>query len=93
MYFKLFKVSDGIIAPGYSDEALNLLKKKKSGNYCVLQIDETYSPKPIERKVLFGITLEQKRNDGKINQNLFKNIVTKRQDVNLLFYGHLLLLY
>lgn len=81
--FKWPKVSDGIIAPGYSDDALNLLKKKKSGNYCVLQIDENYSPKPVERKVLFGMTLEQKRNDGKINQDLFKHIVTKRQDVRL----------
>ncbi|KAE9537540.1 hypothetical protein AGLY_006563 [Aphis glycines] len=75
------EVSDGIIAPGYSTEALNLLKKKKNGNYCVLQIDPNYTPKPVERKVLFGMTLEQKRNDGKIDENLFTNIVTKRQDM------------
>lgn len=75
------EVSDGIIAPGYSFEALNLLKKKKNGNYCVLQIDSNYTPKPVERKVLFGMTLEQKRNDGKIDENLFTNIVTKRQDM------------
>lgn len=47
----------------------------------MLQIDETYTPKPVERKVLFGMTLEQKRNDGIINEDLFSNIVTKRQDV------------
>lgn len=47
----------------------------------MLQIDETYTPKPVERKVLFGMTLEQKRNDGIINKDLFSNIVTKRQDV------------
>lgn len=75
------EVSDGVIAPGYSDEALNLLKKKKNGNYCVLQIDSNYTPKSVERKVLFGMTLEQKRNDGKIDENLFTNIVTKRQDM------------
>lgn len=80
------KVSDGIIAPGYTDEALNLFKKKKNGNYLVLQIDANYTPKPIEYKVLFGMTLEQKRNDGKINENLFTNIVTKRQDVSLLLF-------
>lgn len=79
-------MSDGIIAPGYSDEALILLKKKKGGNYCVLQIDPAYTPKPVERKVLFGMTLEQKRNDGKIDGNLFTNIVTKRQDVSLLSF-------
>lgn len=78
----IFKVSDGIIAPGYSVEALNLLKKKKNGNYCILQIDAKYTPKQIERKVLYGMTLEQKRNDGKIDDNLFTNIVTKRQDVS-----------
>lgn len=83
----VFKVSDGIIAPGYSDEALNLLKKKKNGSYCILQMDETYTPKPIERKVLFGMTLEQKRNDGKIDENLFTNIVTKRQDVSELSFN------
>jgi phosphoribosylaminoimidazolecarboxamide formyltransferase/IMP cyclohydrolase len=61
-----------------------LLKKKKTGNYCVLQIDPAYSPKSVERKVLFGMTLEQKRNDAKINENLFNNVVTKRQDVSYL---------
>ncbi|VVC26909.1 Hypothetical protein CINCED_3A014748 [Cinara cedri] len=75
------EVSDGIIAPGYTDEALNLLKKKKGGNYCVLQIDANYTPNSVERKVLFGMTLEQKRNNGKIDENLFTNIVTKRQDM------------
>lgn len=53
-------------------------------------MDETYTPKPIERKVLFGMTLEQKRNDGKINENLFTNIVTKRQEVSELSFNILL---
>lgn len=55
-------------------------------------MDETYTPKPIERKVLFGMTLEQKRNDGKINEDLFTNIVTKRQDVSELSFSTLSIL-
>jgi phosphoribosylaminoimidazolecarboxamide formyltransferase / IMP cyclohydrolase len=74
-------VSDGIIAPGYSAEALEVLKKKKGGNYCVLQIDPSYEPPVMERKVLFGLTLEQRRNDATIDKNLFTNIVTKKKDV------------
>jgi len=61
---------------------LNVLKKKKNGNYCILQIDATYTPSPVERKVLFGMTLEQKRNDGKIDESLFSNIVTSRKDAS-----------
>ncbi|XP_050422779.1 bifunctional purine biosynthesis protein ATIC isoform X2 [Adelges cooleyi] len=76
------EVSDGIIAPGYEEEALNLLKKKKNGNYCILQIDAKFTPSPVERKVLFGMTLEQKRNDAQIDGELFKNIVTKRCEVS-----------
>jgi len=58
----------------------------------VLQIDSNYTPKPVERKVLFGMTLEQKRNDGKIDENLFTSIVTKRQDVRLsLLYKNIIL--
>ncbi|XP_053973108.1 bifunctional purine biosynthesis protein ATIC [Hylaeus anthracinus] len=71
------EVSDGIIAPGYSESALQILKKKKNGAYCILQIDPTYVPSPMERKVLFGLTMEQKRNDAVINKDTFANIVTK----------------
>lgn len=78
MFIKYVReVSDGIIAPGYSEEALKILKKKKNGAYCVLQIDPNYVPSQIERRVLFGLTLEQKRNDAVINKNTFSNIVTK----------------
>jgi phosphoribosylaminoimidazolecarboxamide formyltransferase / IMP cyclohydrolase len=76
-------VSDGIIAPGYSAEALEVLKKKKGGNYCVLQIDPTFEPALMERKVLFGLTLEQRRNDAVIDKNLFTNIVSKKKDVSV----------
>ncbi|XP_054280291.1 bifunctional purine biosynthesis protein ATIC [Macrosteles quadrilineatus] len=75
------EVSDGIIAPGYSEEALALLKKKKNGAYCVLQIDPEYEPDLMERKVLFGLTLEQRRNDAVIDNKLFSNIVTNKKDV------------
>ncbi|XP_015605955.1 bifunctional purine biosynthesis protein PURH [Cephus cinctus] len=71
------EVSDGIIAPGYSEEALQLLKKKKNGGYCVLQIDPNYEPSSLERKTLYGLTLEQKRNDASIDKNTFGNVVTK----------------
>jgi len=75
------EVSDGIIAPGYSEEALALLKKKKNGAYCILQIDADYEPDTMERKVLFGLTLEQRRNDAVIDKNLFSNIVTDKKDI------------
>lgn len=75
------EVSDGIIAPGYSADALDLLKKKKNGGYCVLQIDPSYEPSPIERKTLFGLTLEQKRNDALIDSTVFSNIVTKHRSL------------
>lgn len=70
-------MSDGIIAPGYSEAALQLLKKKKNGSYCVLQIDPNYEPELIERKVLYGLTMEQRRNDAKIDKSTFANVVTK----------------
>ncbi|CAG5088157.1 Similar to ATIC: Bifunctional purine biosynthesis protein ATIC (Gallus gallus) [Cotesia congregata] len=70
------EVSDGIIAPGYSPEALEILKKKKNGGYCVLEIDPEYVPSDIERKMIFGLTLEQCRNNAVIDKNLFANIVT-----------------
>jgi len=74
-YFR--EVSDGIIAPGYSKEALEILKKKKSGGYCILQIDASYVPSPLERKTLYGLTMEQKHNDAVIDKSIFANIVSK----------------
>lgn len=71
------EVSDGVIAPAFSAGALEILRKKKGGNYCVLQMDPTYEPSLTEHKTIFGLTLEQRRNDAKINASLFKNIVTK----------------
>jgi phosphoribosylaminoimidazolecarboxamide formyltransferase/IMP cyclohydrolase len=75
------EVSDGIIAPGYTEEALEILKKKKRGNYCVLKIDPDYKPEPIERKQVFGITFEQGRNDAKITPALFNEIVSKNKEI------------
>ena len=75
------EVSDGVIAPGYTDEALAILSAKKKGNYCVLQIDESYKPAPIEHKEVYGITFEQGRNELKIDDDLFSNIVTKNKDL------------
>ncbi|CAH0725240.1 unnamed protein product, partial [Brenthis ino] len=75
------EVSDGIIAPGYSPEALAILKKKKAGNYCVLQMDSSYTPDPMEQKTLFGLTLEQRRNDAVIDADLFKNVVTNKKEL------------
>ncbi|KAK3098772.1 hypothetical protein FSP39_022970 [Pinctada imbricata] len=72
------EVSDGIIAPGYLPEALEILKKKKSGNYCVLQMDPTYMPPEVETRTVFGLQLQQKRNDAVIDRNMMKNIVTTR---------------
>ncbi|KAJ9577462.1 hypothetical protein L9F63_005963, partial [Diploptera punctata] len=74
------EVSDGIIAPGYTPEALELLKKKKGGSYCVLQIDPEYEPQPVEHKVLFGLTMEQQRNNAVIDKNLFTNIVSQNKE-------------
>lgn len=76
------EVSDGIIAPSYSREALEILKKKKKGNYLVIQIDENYEPQKIETKEVFGVTFEQGRNDIKINEEMLKNIVTKNKDMS-----------
>ncbi|XP_014244240.1 bifunctional purine biosynthesis protein PURH [Cimex lectularius] len=73
------EVSDGIIATGFTNEALAILKKKKNGGYCVLQIDPTYEADPIERRVLFGLTMEQRRNDCVIDKSVFSNIVTKNK--------------
>ena len=80
---KLIKreVSDGVIAPGYTEEALEILKTKKKGNYNVIQIDPSYEPDPLERKQVFGITFEQGRNELNVNGDLLSNIVTKNKDI------------
>ena len=75
------EVSDGVIAPGYTPEALELLKQKKKGNYNVIQIDPSYQPDPLERKQVYGITFEQGRNELNINEELLSNIVTDHKDI------------
>ncbi len=80
---KLIKreVSDGIIAPGYDDEALKILKEKKKGNYNIVKIDPDYIPSPIENKDVYGITFEQGRNNFKIDEALLSNIVTQNKNL------------
>ncbi len=73
--------SDGIIAPGYEPEALELLKEKKKGSYAIIQIDPDYEPDPIERKEVFGITFEQGRNELNIDEEFFSNIVTDNKEL------------
>ena len=75
------EVSDGVIAPGYTDEALEILKAKRNGKYNVVQIDPDYVPASLERKMVFGITFEQGRNDIKIDDSLFTNIVTASRNL------------
>ena len=75
------EISDGIIAPGYTPEALEILKTKKKGNYNIIEIDPDYTPDPIERKQVFGITFEQGRNNFEINRALLDNIVSKNKDL------------
>ena len=75
------EVSDGVIAPGYEPEALEILKSKKKGNYVVIQMDPDYVPDPLERKQVFGITFEQGRNDLKIDRELLANVVTKNKEI------------
>lgn len=75
------EVSDGIIAPGYEPEALEILKSKKKGNYNVIQIDPDYVPAEIEHKQVFGITFEQGRNELNIDKDFFSNIVTENKDL------------
>ena len=75
------EVSDGVIAPGYTDEALEILKAKKNGNYNVIQIDPAYRPAPIEHKEVFGITFEQGRQELPINDELLSNIVTENKEL------------
>lgn len=75
------EVSDGVIAPGYTDEALEILKAKKNGNYNVIEIDPSYVPAPIERKEVFGITFEQGRNELVIDEHFFDNMVTENKEI------------
>jgi phosphoribosylaminoimidazolecarboxamide formyltransferase/IMP cyclohydrolase len=75
------EVSDGIIAPGYTDKALEILKSKRKGTYNIIKIDENYTPAPIEHKQVFGITFEQGRNDIKIDKSALENIVTNNKDI------------
>ena len=75
------EVSDGVIAPGYEPEALEILKSKKRGNYNVIQIDPAYVPAPIEKKQVFGITFEQGRNELNIDDKFFDNIVTENKEL------------
>ena len=74
------EVSDGVIAPGYSDEALEILRSKRKGGYTVLKIDPDYLPAPIEQREIFGITFEQGHNDFKIDAALLQNVVTQQKE-------------
>ena len=75
------EVSDGVIAPGYEPEALEILKSKKNGNYCVIEIDENYEPDPIECKQVFGVVFEQGRNNLDINKEMLANVVTDNKEI------------
>lgn len=75
------EVSDGVIAPGYEPEALELLKQKKKGNYNVIQINPAYEPSPLEHKEVFGITFEQGRNELKIDDEFFSKVVTANKEI------------
>ena len=75
------EVSDGVIAPGYEPEALEILKSKKNGNYNVIAIDPAYRPEPIERKQVYGIVFEQGRNELKIDEELLKEVVTSNKEI------------
>ena len=75
------EVSDGVIAPGYEPEALEILKAKKKGNYNIIQIDPDYIPAPIEHKEVFGITFEQGRNELKVDDELLANVVTENKEI------------
>lgn len=79
--FLMKEVSDGIIAPSYSDKALELLKSKRRGNFLIIQIDPDYTPEETETKQVFGIKFEQKRNDAKITMDLFDNMPTKIKEI------------
>ena len=76
------EVSDGVIAPGYTDQALAILRTKKKGNYNVVQIDPDYTPAPVERRTIFGVTFEQRYNDLAITEELLQNIVTEHKELS-----------
>lgn len=75
------EVSDGVIAPGYEPEALEILKGKKNGNYNIIQIDPDYVPAPVEQKMVYGVTFEQGRNELDINEELLSNVVTEEKNI------------
>ena len=75
------EVSDGVIAPGYDDEALEILKSKRGGNYNIIKIDPSYVPEPTERKQVFGVTFEQGRNNFKVDESLLENIVSESREM------------
>ncbi|MDD6208660.1 MAG: phosphoribosylaminoimidazolecarboxamide formyltransferase [Clostridiales bacterium] len=75
------EVSDGVIAPGYEPEALEILKSKRKGTYNIIEIDPSYEPAPVERRNIFGITFEQGRNELKIDDELFANVVTENKNL------------
>jgi len=75
------EVSDGVIAPGYTDEALEILKSKRGGNYNIVKIDPDFVPNPVERKQVYGITFEQGRNNFQINEALLQNLVTENKEL------------
>lgn len=75
------EVSDGVIAPDYDDEALEILKSKRKGTYCILKMDESYKPAPIETKQVYGVSFEQGRNELDINKELLSNIVTDNKEI------------
>ncbi len=75
------EVSDGVIAPGYTEEALEILKQKKKGNYNVIQIDENFVPAPLEHKEVFGVTFEQGRQELEIDDAMLSNIVTENKEL------------
>ena len=76
------EVSDGVIAPGFTDEALTILKAKRKGGYNVIRIDPDYTPAPVERRNIFGLTFEQRYNDLELTRDLLNNIVTKNKDLS-----------
>lgn len=76
------EVSDGVIAPGYDDDALEILKGKKKGNYNIIQIDKDYIPCPVEKKQVYGVTFEQGRNELDINKELLSNVVTENKNIS-----------
>ena len=75
------EVSDGIIAPGYDEKALEILKSKRKGGYTIIRMDEAYRPNPIEQKDVFGVTFEQIRNDVRISEALLQNIPTRNKEI------------